>query len=534
MPEAAVCVFLSCAPEDEDAVDAIARQLARDDRITLWFAPWHSIPGEDRQQQMEDALLQSQACAVFVGGETVSLRGWHNEQMRAAIQNRVEDNRSFRVIPVLLPGTTPLRPRDLPLFLRRYEPVGFSRPDDTSALRRLRAGALGLPPALVDAAVPQPIGVDKGVTRAASIRAEDTIRLEIELHHSEGDTYKVHMHLYPKGSNVSVDLLPQQRPSIALNLQDLLAEALNHVAYGEKLGQLLFVNSNLREGFLRAQAAAEATQSPLRLQLSLDPDAAPLHDLHWELLRFPGSNAFLSVSERIYISRYLGSEDLTPIRPVAQAALRALIVVANPVDLSRYGLQPLDVAGEVQRAQRGLGVIPATILTHEQRSRPVTLETLTDALQAHPQILYLVCHGTMHDGTPYLWLEDSQGRANRVDGHSFTQRIQLLALRPLLIVFAACASAGSGGANGALTALGAKVVRAGVPAVLAMQGSVSIDTVATLMPAFFGALTRSGCVDQALATARIAAFHHHDWWRPVLYTRLRDGKIFEGGNEYKT
>lgn len=64
---------------------------------------------------MEDAL--SQVCAVFIsGGERIE--GWQNEQMRTAIQGRVEDDARYRVIPVLLPGVTPPNRRDLPRFLR--------------------------------------------------------------------------------------------------------------------------------------------------------------------------------------------------------------------------------------------------------------------------------------------------------------------------------------------------------------------------------------------------------------------------------
>ena len=88
--------------------------------LSFWFAPWHSVPGEPIQKQMEEALGEAQACAVFVstpGG----MAGWQNEQMRAAIQTRVEDVPGYRVIPVLVPGAAPpntARPAPLPAFAR--------------------------------------------------------------------------------------------------------------------------------------------------------------------------------------------------------------------------------------------------------------------------------------------------------------------------------------------------------------------------------------------------------------------------------
>lgn len=143
-------VFLSYSETNRDQVESLARRLYADGRLTFWFAPWHSVPGQPLQEQMEAALGQAQACAVFVGGADVTIAGWQNEQMRTAIQTRVEDEQSYRVIPVLLPG--PARPsrRDLPPFLRRYEMVEFSDLDDTGAFKRLLAGILGVPPIQVD------------------------------------------------------------------------------------------------------------------------------------------------------------------------------------------------------------------------------------------------------------------------------------------------------------------------------------------------------------------------------------------------
>src|SRR3712207_2753818 len=102
-------VFLSYAPENKDVVEALARRLRGDARLRFWFAPWHSIPGVPVQEQMEEALLQAQSCAVFISDGPGRLAGWQNEQMRAAIQTRVEDDGRYHIIPVLLPGTT--RPR---------------------------------------------------------------------------------------------------------------------------------------------------------------------------------------------------------------------------------------------------------------------------------------------------------------------------------------------------------------------------------------------------------------------------------------
>ena len=47
-----------------------------------------------------------------------------------------------------------------------------------------------------------------------------------------------------------------------------------------------------------------------------------------------------------------------------------------------------------------------------------------------------------------------------------------------------------------------------------------------MLPAFFGELAWDGQVDRAMAVARGAVRERHDGWMPVLYTRLRTGRIF--------
>ncbi len=142
-------VFLSYSQDNQDFVETLARRLQGNARLSFWFGPWHSIPGEPIQEQMEEALWQAQSCAVFISDPS-RIEGWQNEQMRVAIQNRVEDDRSYRVIPVLLPGTTPPKKRDLPRFLRLYEAVEFRSLDDEPAFKRLLAGILGIPPIQIE------------------------------------------------------------------------------------------------------------------------------------------------------------------------------------------------------------------------------------------------------------------------------------------------------------------------------------------------------------------------------------------------
>ena len=140
-------VFLSHDREDEAFVAALARRL-KEVGLSYWFGPDHLVPGEDMQDQMDRALGRSRTCAVFIGAGGLS--GWQGQQMRAAIQARVEDEPGYRVIPVLLPGAERPKRSELPRFLRLLEPVEFQSAGDERAFKYLLSGILGKPPIEVE------------------------------------------------------------------------------------------------------------------------------------------------------------------------------------------------------------------------------------------------------------------------------------------------------------------------------------------------------------------------------------------------
>ncbi|HEU0177896.1 MAG TPA: toll/interleukin-1 receptor domain-containing protein [Blastocatellia bacterium] len=90
-------VFLSHQSGDKPLVEAIAARLVDEQGVSPFLDKWHLIPGAPWQEALEEALDQSRTCAVFLGSS--GLGAWENEEMRAALDERVR-NKSFRVIPV--------------------------------------------------------------------------------------------------------------------------------------------------------------------------------------------------------------------------------------------------------------------------------------------------------------------------------------------------------------------------------------------------------------------------------------------------
>lgn len=141
-------VFLSHNSADKPAVENLARRLVKAG-IQPWLDTWNLIPGEPWQEAIEQALGKCATCAVFIG---LSGSGpWQNEEMRAAIQRRVEAHHAgeqpFRVIPVLLPGAERLERSRLPAFLVTTTWVEFRQTlDDAHPFHRLLSGIRGVEP----------------------------------------------------------------------------------------------------------------------------------------------------------------------------------------------------------------------------------------------------------------------------------------------------------------------------------------------------------------------------------------------------
>ncbi len=149
--------FLSHNSKDKPIVKEIGRYLEEKAGLTVFLDEWNLIPGEPWQEELERALSKSRTCVCFIGeGEPAP---WHNEEMRAALNEMVTKG-SIRVVPVLLPGAKRQEKESmLPMFLRLRTWVEFKKVwNEPDALHRLVCGIKAIPP-----------GIDKTVHATAPV-----------------------------------------------------------------------------------------------------------------------------------------------------------------------------------------------------------------------------------------------------------------------------------------------------------------------------------------------------------------------------
>lgn len=342
---------------------------------------------------------------------------------------------------------------------------------------------------------------------------------------------------------------------LVLDWAALLGDTLDPEAYGLRLFKALF-HENIRDAYTAArQLAKYQTEERLRIQIEIDQGAPELHALPWERLYHiqRGQLIPLAATADTPFSRYtaLPIEDPEPLR---ERPVRLLFAISNPSGLPP-GLAPLDVEAEVRSLERAVGELQEqgrlqiTLLAGSSGLATETVQRLRAAgfeieegetsldrilrLLATHTLFHYLGHGWFRksdDGAGKAWLllEDAAGNVARVADDELIPKIAALGSPPYLAFLAACESAKRDAAH-PFVGLAPKLVAAGVPAVVAMQDLVPMELAQRLTAEFYRSLLRQGLPDRALNEARYFLFNQEqiDWAIPVLFMRLREGRLFE-------
>lgn len=326
------------------------------------------------------------------------------------------------------------------------------------------------------------------------------------------------------------DLIEPQR--IEIDPAALQSHAIDPAAYGAALTDMVFgkPESRIHQAFVQARTHA-AQRDGLRIRLHVQASAPELYAVHWELMREPGKDTPLLSNTRLWFSRFLSSDDFL-LRPLSDPdKVQMLAVVANPGDLAtRWHQAPIDPAQELRRMQAAIDEeawhAPRKIKLSTLQGRASLYNIVSSLRDSNCDVLYLACHGTITaDGAPRLLLENDEGLGEVVRGEDLVTRIASAEQRPRLIILASCRSA-DGRGDQALAALAPRLLLAGVPNVVAMQGDVSIESAGRFMRRFFRELAEDGQIDRAVAIARADIQERPDWWMPTLYTQSKSGILW--------
>ncbi|MBL8220085.1 MAG: CHAT domain-containing protein, partial [Bryobacterales bacterium] len=321
--------------------------------------------------------------------------------------------------------------------------------------------------------------------------------------------------------------------------------------YGIALGRQL-INPAVERALVFAGAGNGV---PVRVRLFLEGEAARLHTVVWErmYLRLDENQAAwpIATAPHVAFSRYIPVEIPDEV-PMDEPAFRLLIAVANPSDLGDASLE-IDVEKELgafvtefektsMPARLAVTVLPGRTGISETlagRMKKLGWEVESPGAASLQNVaavaarkkshgIHILSHGAFKGGRGqgFLYLEKEDGTKHEVPDDSLRTWI---GPKLRLVLLQACKSGAraAAGREDPFVGLAAKLVRYGVPAVVAMQDLVAVDDARVFVAAFYRELMQDGFVDHAVNEGRRAIESiQGEWWIPAVYQRLANGKLW--------
>jgi len=257
----------------------------------------------------------------------------------------------------------------------------------------------------------------------------------------------------------------------------------------------------------------------LRIKLIIEPQE--LSTLPWELMCDPDSYPLASTYS---IVRYLPLP--SPIRPMkVELPLRILCVISGPSDWEQ-----LDGDKEKARLEKALQPLRERGLVHLDFSREAHWSAIQDRLRRGGyHIFHYIGHGWFDpdERRGHLILENPDGTGDEVDARRLKVLFDRSSIR--LAVLNGCETARF--SLEPLMGVAPALVRADIPAVVAMQFEVPDTSAITFSSMFYQTLAEGHPVDYCVSEARKAligevGLSQVDWAIPSLWMR-GDGVLFE-------
>lgn len=264
----------------------------------------------------------------------------------------------------------------------------------------------------------------------------------------------------------------------------------------------------------------------LRIRLRLDPPELAV--LPWELLTdvAPGPGVapdFWGLRQKMSLVRFPPAA-----KPAASVAsptpLRILLAVAGPTDQ-----RTLNTADEIARMRTALAPLGNKIeLVEMDHAQAVDL---LPRLRETFHILHFIGHGTFDLATSsgQIIMEDENHKSDPLDAKSLGQLLSGSTIR--LVFLNACETAQTANSTDAY-GVADVLVKAGVPAAVAMQTVVRDDYAILFAQQFYRGMAQGLTLDDCVGNSRQAVWlkaglGSFDWAIPVLTTRVSDGRLFK-------
>lgn len=299
-------------------------------------------------------------------------------------------------------------------------------------------------------------------------------------------------------------------------LQDLVGQANDAVELGKKMKSLLFPGE-VWNMFFASRASMKQVGKGLRIRLRIDPPE--LSTLPWEYC-YDDSFRFFALQRETPMVRYV-AQNFAAGNLSAPNPMRVLLAIAAPKDQAA-----LNVDEEVKRVQENLAWLGDRVQLKVEKN--VTAEKLHGALGWRPHIFHFIGHGVIEGGKGALAFENIFGQTQLVDAE---QLMILLGDTGVKVVILNACKTAAHDARDAIMGVAPALVRAEIPAVIAMQFNVPDKTALGFTRDLYRFLAMGRPLDAAVTEMRIGAYigssDKYFWGIPAIFMRAPDGVIWQ-------
>jgi hypothetical protein len=326
-----------------------------------------------------------------------------------------------------------------------------------------------------------------------------------------------------------LDLDPLRRATIGVFekwlRRDLISDRNELEVLGTHLYQSLF--DDRLEDFLKDELrAARSEKKRLRLQLKLDKAEEILASYPWEFLYYPEDEEFLALHVNLVLFRYMTPpDDQNPVQ--SKLPLKILLAVSRPAD--QKAVVSANVVQSIKDMEQSwsINVIKVEVIENPTRS------DLRRKLESFVPHVFHFMGPNNSEGKIALLLEPGGKETDWCDDKAllgiFRQALALSSLRLLFLQM--CKDKDISDEDAELrkfSGFAPLFVRAGVPAVVAMQYAIGNEDARNFNLAFYPIIFDSGSVDEAVQKGRYRVTNETSrvnsrvFGSPVLYMYRSD------------
>jgi hypothetical protein len=299
-------------------------------------------------------------------------------------------------------------------------------------------------------------------------------------------------------------------------LQDLVGKANDAVELGKKMKSLLFPGEvwNL---FFASRSTMKQAGKGLRIRLRIDPPE--LSTLPWEYC-YDDSFRFFALQRETPMVRYV-AQNFAADNLSAPNPMKVLLAIAAPKNQAA-----LNVDEEVKRVEENLAWLGDRVQLKVEKH--ITAEKLHGALGWRPHIFHFIGHGVIEGGKGALAFENIFGQTQLVDADQLMTLMGDTGVK--VVILNACKTAAHD-ARDAIMGVAPALVRAEIPAVIAMQFNVPDKTALGFTRDLYRFLAMGRPLDSAVTEMRIGAYigssDKYFWGIPAIFMRAPDGVIWQ-------